>query len=291
VSWFEGRYQDSRAQCAEALAIAESLNSLPMMFGAKFMLASALWGLAEVERAIALQFEMRAMLTGKLETARLGSIAIPSVMVGSYISWFMMEVGRYAEGLPYAEHALEIAMHEGDPYSEIMVRNGLGRNLVKLKRPEEAVGCLEIAIELIGRLGYDAIRPHVTGNLATALARCGQAARAVRLVEALLARGLEARAARVERYYLMAGYAEALSCLGRHEDARAAIDRALELARELPNPCLIVQGLGLRAWLSARKDRLAPTITDDLEEQRSLCLHHGLVAEQLEAPPDLPTAS
>lgn len=291
VSWFEGRYQDSRAECEEALAIAENLNSLPMMFGAKFMLASALWGLAEVERAIALQFELRAMLIGKLETARLGSIAIPSVMVGSYISWFMMEVGRYAEGLPYAEQALEIAMREGDPYSEIMVRNGLGRNLVKLKRSEEAVGCLEIAVELIGRFGYDAIRPHVTGNLATALARCGEAARAVRLVEALLARGLEARAARVERYYLMAGYAEALSCLDRHEDARAAIDRALELARALPNPCLIVQGLGLRAWLIARKDPFAPAITDDLEEQRSLCLHHGLVAERLEAPPHLPIRS
>ena len=137
VSWFEGRYQDSRAECEEALAIAESLNSLPMMFGAKFMLASALWGLAEMERAIALQFELRAILSGKLETARLGSIAIPSLMVGSYISWFMMEVGRYAEGLTHIEQALEIAMREGEPYSEILVRTAMGRNLVKLKRIEK----------------------------------------------------------------------------------------------------------------------------------------------------------
>lgn len=285
VSWFEGRYHDSLAECTEAMAIAEKLNSLPIMFAAKFMLASALWGLADVERAIALQFDLRATLTGKLETARLGSIAIPSVMVGSYISWFMMEVGRYKEGLPYAEHALEIAMRERDPYSEVMVRNGLGRNLVKLKRSEDAVGCLEIAIELIGRFGYDAIRPHVTGNLATALARSGKAARAVEIVEALLARGQEARAARVERYYLMAGYAEALSCLGRHEDARAAIDRALELARALPNPCLIVQGLGLRAHLVAMSNPTAATIAQDLEEQQAMCRRHGLVAEWLEAPP------
>jgi class 3 adenylate cyclase/tetratricopeptide (TPR) repeat protein len=289
VSWFEGRYEESRAECERALAIGESLNNLPIIFAAKFMLASARWGLAQVEEAIALQFELREVLTGKLETARLGAPAIPSVMVGSYISWFMMEVGRYAEGLPYAERALEIAVRQGDPYSEIMVRNGLGRNLMKLKRPAEAAACLEIAIDLIERYGYDAIRPHVTGNFATALARSGQAERAVRLVDALLGRGLEARATRVERYYLEAGYAEALSCLGRHDDARAAIDRAIALAQALPNPCLIVQGLGLRAHLVARVDPSAPAIERDLEEQEALCRRHGLVAEQLGPPPLLKT--
>ena len=44
VSWFEGRYADSRAECERALEIGESLGNLPMIFAAKFMLAIARFG-------------------------------------------------------------------------------------------------------------------------------------------------------------------------------------------------------------------------------------------------------
>jgi tetratricopeptide (TPR) repeat protein len=279
VSWFEGRYADSREQCERALEIAESLGSLPMIFAAKFMLASALWGTADMQRAIALQYELRETFSGKLETARLGAIAIPGSMVRSYLSWFMMEVGRYEEGLAHVEQALEIAMREGEPYSEMLARNGMGRNLLKLKRHREAAACLEVAISLIEQYGYDAIRPHVTGQLASALAGIGEASRAVKMVEAWLARGLEERTGRLELYYLNAGYSEALLRSSEQGKAIAAADRALEIARNLSNPCLIVQGLGLRARLLAEVQPGATAIDRALAEQAELCRRHGLVAE------------
>jgi class 3 adenylate cyclase/tetratricopeptide (TPR) repeat protein len=279
VSWFEGRYEESREQCERALAIAEGLGSLPLTFAAKFMLASALWGMAEMERAIALLFELGKTFSGQLENARLGATAIPASMVGSYLSWFMMEVGRYEEGLPHVERALEIAVRQGEPYSETLARNGLGRNLLKLKRPADAAACLEVAMSLIEQYGYDAIRPHVTGQFASALARIGQARRAVDMVEAWLARGLEERTGRLELYYLNAGYAEALLALGDRGKALAAAENALEVARRLSNPCLIVQGLGLRASLMAAVQPASGAIERDRKEQAELCRRYGLVAE------------
>ena len=275
VSWFEGRYADSRRQCEQALQIAESLANLPLTFAAKFMLSSAFWGMADMDRAISLLHELRETFSGKLETARLGAIAIPSSMIHSYLSWFMMEVGRYEEGLTHTERALEIAVSQSEPYSELLARNGMGRNLLKLKRHRDAADCLQGAISLIEQYGYDAIRPHVTGQFAIALTGVGDAKWAVEMVEAWLALGLEERTGRLELYYLHAGYAEALAGVGENGRALLAADRALDIARSMSNPCLIVQGLGLRARLLGKTAQAAA----DLAEQAELCRRHGLVTQ------------
>ena len=99
------------------------------------------------------------------------------------------------------------------------------------------------------------------------------------MVEAWLARGLEERTGRLELYFLNAGYAEALLRTGEHEKALAAADRALEVARNLSNPCLIVQGLSVRARLLAEIQPGTAAIELDRAEQAELCRRHGLVAE------------
>lgn len=280
ISWFQGRYDDCREQNERALAIATELDNLPLRFGAKFMLACALYGTGEIRRAIEMQAELRDMFKGALETIRLGAAAIPGSIVRSYLSWFLMEVGRYEEGLPHAEKALEIARREGEPYSEILARLGLGRNLLKLGRYRDSADCLQTAVSLIGQYGYDPALPHIVGLLASALARTGEAAKAVRAVEAWLARGLQDRTGKLELYYLNAGYAEALARVGSSSDALAAINRALDVARGINNPCLIVQGLGLRAGLLSAIEPASQQISADLAEQASLCARYGLVADE-----------
>ena len=161
---------------------------------------------------------------------------------------------------------------------------GWARNLLKLGRYRDAADCLQVAVNLIDQYGYDPALPHVVGLLASALARTGEAAKAVWAVEAWLARGLQDRTGRLELYYLNAGYAEALAQLGSSSDALAAINRALDVARSISNPCLIVQGLGVRAGLLAAIEPNSAQISADLAEQASLCRQYGLVAdEQLRA--------
>jgi class 3 adenylate cyclase/tetratricopeptide (TPR) repeat protein len=278
VSWFEGRCGDGREQSEKALKIAEELGNLPLVIATKSMLALALFGTADMTRAIALQRELCKTLSGDLETARLGAIGIPGSIARSFLSWFMMEVGLYDEGLNHVSRALEIAMREGEPYSEVLARIGMGRNLLKLRRPRDAADCLEAAMSLTEQYGYDPALPHVAGLLASALAGAGEAQRAVDMVEAWLARGLLERTGRLELYYLDAGYAEALIRLAKTEQALAAADRALEVGRSIANPCLIVQGLGLRARLLGEAEPDSPRIEADLAEQRDLCNRYGLVA-------------
>lgn len=280
VSWFQGRYVDCREQSERALAIATELDNLPLKFSAKFMLATALYGMGEIKRAIDMQLELRDTFGGPLKAARLGAAAIPSSIVRSFLGWFMMEVGQYEQGLSHAEEALEIATREGEPYSELLARLGLGRNLLKLRRDREAADCLQVAINLVDQYGYDPALPHAVGLLASALARTGEPAKAVWAVEAWLARGLQDRTGRLELYYLNAGYAEALAQLGSSSDALAAINRALDVARNISNPCLIVQGLGVRAGLLSAFEPDSAQISADLAEQANLCRQYGLVADE-----------
>jgi class 3 adenylate cyclase/tetratricopeptide (TPR) repeat protein len=281
VSWFEGRYSEGLEQAEEALAIATEVKNLPLIFSAKFMLASVLHGMGQMDRAISLQRELCTTLSGKLERARLGAAGIPGSIVRSFLCWFLMEVGGYDEGIIHVTRALQIAEEEHEPYSEMLARLGMGRNLTKLKRNREAVECLQIAIALIERNGYDAALPHIIGLLATALARSGGGERATRMVEDWLASGQEERTGRLELYYLNAGYAEALFSLGRIEQSFVAIDAALAIAREIANPCLMVQGLGLRARFRHQSSRDASEADRDLAEVSELCRRHGLVAEDL----------
>ncbi len=280
ISWFKGNYVDCREQSEKALEIAKELDNLPLQFSAKFMLGSALYGTGKIERAIDVLRDLRDAFSGPLETTRLGAAAIPASLIRSFLGWLLMEVGLYEEGLGHAEHALKIATREGEPYSELLARMGLGRNLLKLRRDRDAADCLEVAINLVDQYGYDPALPHVVGLLASALARTGQAAKAVWAVEAWLARGLQDRTGRLELYYLNAGYAEALAHLGSSSDALAAINRALDVARSICNPCLIVQGLGVRASLLTAFEPSSTQISADLAEQTSLCRQYGLVADQ-----------
>ena len=251
---------------------------MPLIFAAKFNLAGSLYGLGALHSAIALLRELCALLSGELATARLGAAGIPGSMVRSYLCFFLTEAGGYDEGLMLAEHALDVAKSQGEPYSEILALLAKSRNIIRLGRHSEVIACLEYAVGLIERNGYDVILPHILGTLASARARAGEGARAVRDVEAWLNGEREGRVGPLELFYLNAGYAEALSAAGDVRRGLAAVDRAVEISRSISNPCLIAHGLGLSARL---RDLACDTSGSqhDRAEQRDLCARYGIVAE------------
>ena len=278
VSWFEARYAEGQGNSQQALEIAIELNSEPLIFAAKFSLALALYGSGALKPAIALERELCSALTGDLKTARLGAAGIPGSMVRSHLCFFLTEVGGYDEGLILVEQAIEIAKTQGDPYSELLALLAKSRNLMRLKRHSEAIACLDHGVGLIERNGYDVILPHILGTRASALARSGEGARAVRDVEGWLNSEREGRAGPLELYYLNAGYAEALFAAGDIRRGLATADRAIEISRGVSNPCLMVHGLGLRARLRALASD-EPGSESDRTEQRDLCARYEIVSE------------
>lgn len=278
ICWFEGRYEEGLAATEEGLAIARTLKAPALIFSNQIMLANALHGMGRLERAIAQGRELGEMLTGDLEGARLGAAGIPRSMVLSFMCWFMMDTGEYTEGLDFAQRGLEVAVSRRDPYSEVLARCALGRNLIMLGRDAEAIEILAVARDLSERYGYDAIKANLAGRIAIALSRVGRPAEAIAIVEDCLHRRLHLRTGQLEVYYLFAGYAEALVRAGDIERGLATLAEALAIARRINNPCWMVDGLGLRARLLALTSPGDPRIEVDLAEQQAICTSYGVAA-------------
>jgi tetratricopeptide (TPR) repeat protein len=278
IRWFEGRYAEGLRATEEGIAIARALESPALIFSNQIMQSNILHGMGEVRRAITEQRALCAMLTGELESARLGAAGIPSATALAFMSWFLVDVGQLDQGLEFAERGLAIAVREQDPYSEALARNALGRNLLLMGRDAEAATCLAIARGISERNGYDAIRPNLAGRAAAALSRIGRAREGLEIVEECLRLGLHQRTGQLEVYNLHIGHAEALY---RSGDTVAGLDKlaeALAIARRTASPCLIVDGLGLRARLLAETAPADPRIDEDLAKRDALCRRHDLVA-------------
>lgn len=278
ICWFEGRYEEGLRATEEGLEIARSLESPALVFSNQFMLANNLHGMGRVAQAIEVAQDLAGMLTGELETARLGAAGIPRATTLSFISWFMMDVGAYDEGLGFAEEGLAVALREQDPYSEVLARHGLAHNLLMLHRDCEALDCLETAREISERNGYDAIKANLAGRMAIALSRTGRPLEAIRVVEECARRRMHLRTGQLERYYLHIGHAEALLRSGQVDRGLEVLAEALGIARRIRNPCLIVNALGLRAHLLAQLIPGHPQVEADLTERDRLCSEHGLAA-------------
>jgi class 3 adenylate cyclase/tetratricopeptide (TPR) repeat protein len=276
ICWFEGRYEEGLRATCEGLETARALNSPALIFSNQLMMATALHGMGQINRAIGELRELNEWLTGDLENARLGALAVPKSTVLAFTSWFMNATGEYAEALDFAARALEIAVREQDPYSEVLARNTMGRNLLMLQRNTEALQCFTIARELSNRNGYDAIKANLTGSMAAALARTGDAREGVRLAELCLRDELHRRTGQMEVGWLYAGYAEALVRCGESERGLAALERALEIARSIKNPWLLADCLGLSACLHAEIKPDRARIMSDLNEQREICQRYGI---------------
>ena len=174
---------------------------------------------------------------------------------------------------------MAIATDHSDSYAEVLALTSLGRALLMLNRPAEAFERLSEAKDISQREGYDAILPHLTGRLATALARTGRADLAVSLVEEMLKRVDEQRTGRLEVCHFNIDYAEALFRAGRREEALRTLDRVVKMTREIESPTLIVQTLGLRATIEPE----GAAAERDLAEQARLCAELGLVARKPDA--------
>jgi tetratricopeptide (TPR) repeat protein len=278
IYWFEGRYEEGLQVTSEGLRTARALGSPALIFSNQTVMANVLYGMGHVDRAIAAMDELNEMLTGELETARLGTPASPKCTVLAFRSWFMNATGQYGEALEFASRALAIAAREQDLYGEVLARSAMGRNLLMLHRNDEAAECLSIAREIVERNGYDAIKANLTGAIATALTRTGKPHQAVGLVEASMESGMHLRTGQVEVCYLYAGYAEALIRDGESERGLSALDRALSIAKTIKNPWLTVECLGLSAQLLAETKPDVPRVAQDLAEMRAICDQYGFVA-------------
>ena len=141
-----------------------------------------------------------------------------------------MSIGRFADSLPVAEEALEVARAVGSRADEALALGILGTDLAMLGRVDDGIERFREGLAIAEDLGGVEGIALGTANLATLLDRVGRTAESLDVATAGWER---ARALGVERTYggmLLAVAAKAAIALGRWDEADGLL--ALGLARD-----------------------------------------------------------
>lgn len=272
IDWFEGRYRDAEANARRALAIARGASHLPLVFAAQMALANALHGQGRVAEAIGLAREMCSMLAGDLERQRLGAGAAASLIARSFLSWYLLDTGEFAEAKAQATRALAVAQETGDEFAQALALSSLGSSLLALG-DASAIDTLSSALDLAIRKELEAIVPSLVGRLAVSYARAGAVPQAIRLIATHDKPQALQRTGKAELFYFQCGKGEAL-CVGGQTDAgMAAIGDAIQVARSIGAPGLLARGLAAKSRTAAPTE---PINREELAEYESLCVAHGL---------------
>jgi class 3 adenylate cyclase/tetratricopeptide (TPR) repeat protein len=245
-----GRYADALREATTALAIARELGHLEWS-------AYALRGIGCVHAECGDTAQARALHTEQLEIARRLGASIWIADALANLGRDLLLAGELAAAAALLEEAVATA---GDCGEKIVIPLlSLGELALRRQRPDDALAAVE-RFRLVGR-GHHVFGVEVARIEAAAWAALGRHGEAVAALREVI-RAADAVETRPTRWLAGLDLAEALSTLGRREEARHAAGEVCALldafAEELPEP--LAAGFRQSA-LVRRAAALAPSAT------------------------------
>ena len=156
------------------------------------------------------------------------------------------EMGQYAEALTYLQQVLELRERSKAPQYIVDAQHNLGQALTSMGEYDRAISYYMKALDLrrsINDTRGAALESYGLGQLFDYQGRFGAAIRSME--EALKTfRDLKDRSFWMGE--ILGGYGHSLTLAGRMAEAKAPLDEALGLSRELKNDGLIAQTLGFQ---------------------------------------------
>ena len=221
--WWAGEYDRALKAAERDRAVSASFGNFAMQVVATCRLGQVQQTLGNYASASDLLRQVIGSLQGDLAREQLGMSAFASVWARSWLAWALAERGDFAEGVTVAEEAMRIAGEADHLYSRGQASFGLGMVYVTQGRAEQAIPVLEQGLVLARSESIAFQIPFITGPLGIALARAGDPARGVVL--------LEQTVEQADATGLVAHHALRLAWLGEAQLRAGRRDAALELAR------------------------------------------------------------
>jgi class 3 adenylate cyclase/tetratricopeptide (TPR) repeat protein len=227
--WNVGETDRSVDTALRTLALADRLGDRGLQIISNLSLGGAYRTRGDYREAVTCLRRNLVLATGAAEREHFGLVGVASVMTRGHLAWSLAELGNFDEAVTQAEEATRLAEATGDPYSRAHAHLGLGGALLRQGRFGAATGVLERGLVITEDVPV--LRPPTAADLAVVYALSGRPARARELAESAV-RSLR-RMGRVGRLSLITTHLGEVHLLaGRLDDAAAAGQQALELARE-----------------------------------------------------------
>jgi class 3 adenylate cyclase/tetratricopeptide (TPR) repeat protein len=249
--WVLGHYDRAYAFATQALSTALEAGDLPLASYAQFVLGCIQFKRGRPDEAVRLERDLSHKLTGKLERARFGAVAVMGVMSRAFLCWFLTDLGQFEEAGEAAAAALSIANAMEQPYSQLLSHDAEGYRLYRLERYEEASAVLEKAYEICQSGAFLALDQTVSGWFAGALIRSGREDEARTIVRRALDLDLGKYCCVPGSFYVYDAHAQLLARDGEVEAALEAADRAVRFVWETRDPLHYAYAVFARAEVKA----------------------------------------
>jgi len=250
--WLRNDYARAIESGQRALGIAVAVGDFVLRLQSNHRLGNILLSLGDYRRAAGFLREIVESLEGDLLHERFGQDALPSVIDRQWLAWCLAQLGTFPEALGHAREAIRIAESIDAAYDLVLAHRGLGNVHLRQGQVKEAIGALERATALCRDAQIRVLFDFTASHLGYALALSGRVVDGVRLLEeALRDPGSTGSASHA---LLVAYLGESYLLAGRIEEALAAAERALALARAYGERGHQGYALRLLGELAARGD-------------------------------------
>ena len=229
--WWIGEHDRAIKLGQRELAIAADFANFGLKVVTTFRLGQAHCSLGDYPRAVTFLRRNVESLEGDLLRERFGMAGLPSVFSRSWLAWCLAARGEFAEGLAYANEAIQIAETVDHPYNLIVACFGLGLLYLIKGDFDDATPVLERGLVVDQMANIPLLFPLVAAPLGYAYLNSGRPGDALPLLQ----QGVEGAASMklmADHAHRVAWLSEAQLLTGHPEGAIQLAGRALELSRE-----------------------------------------------------------
>jgi predicted ATPase len=245
------------ASARRALAIANTLEDVPLQVAANIRLGEIYWTLSAYRQAAQMYRKNVETLHDALLWKRFGGAAVPAVLCRAFLAMCLAELGAFAEGQAYVAEALQLAETVKHSYSLALACVAVGHVALRQGDLPQAIGILERGLALSEAMHLAPTIRMCKARLGTVYALVGRLPKALSLLEQVLEQpGAMWHTNSYPHYAVWLGEGYVLA--GRVAEARQLAQQALEVARALKQQGW--QAYALRLLGDSARDREPPEV-------------------------------
>ena len=225
---------------------------MPIQILATFYLAYPHQQRGDYGRAVEHLKWIAATLKGDMVRERFGMAAYPAVLARGLLAWCLGDLGEFAEGMTYAEEALDLAAALDQPWSQGVAQTYLGHFYLGQGQTRAAISILERCDALAKRWDLPRLVSFSASLLGAAYAMAGRHAESMPLLDRAAAQIATGEGGSESR--LAIPLAEGYLCVGRLDAATRLAQRALTASRQRNERGYEAQALRLLGEIALRGD-------------------------------------
>jgi class 3 adenylate cyclase/tetratricopeptide (TPR) repeat protein len=243
--WMVGDHASALRRGEASLAVARSLGDFPVTLAAQFHLANAHQARGEIRVAVELHREIIRLLPGELAAKRFAFPGSLNVFSRAFLGWCLIELGEFDDARRVLDDGLTIPAVEEQPYSQVLIRLGLGLYHIRSGVFAEAASMLRNALGLCRSAEILTMYPIAAAWLGQALMGAKREADALDVVRDAVDRETYRFGGRYSWIHLFLAHAEALYANGQRASGYDELRRALNLAESCQEIVHYAYGLKL----------------------------------------------